>query len=404
MDEIRKIIRKILLISMLSAATAGLLAQEQMTPGSIHPEAVRIDFDLNMPFRDGYAVLYKSNQYAVINSAGEFVVPYHKYSFIEGFSYGRCPATKSIPEQGSRQGFIDESGKEIITFKYLKVHPFTRFGNALATRWGDAKDVLLDRNGKETVLENAPPPGVAGSTFVSRKGIHDKFGKVLVPETFVYHHQFSEGLAAVAKKDEFGATKWGYIDEKGKVVIPFQFSKEPGDFSSGLAYVMPATVDFDYGYIDKTGTLKFKMPRGMARRTGQNSWGVTPMPFNATGFAISGITKDHTEYLIDTQGKFISVPQLTTSNEISFNPKGIHIESIDVDYFLVRTQSGMMVVSLMGLIVVPPIFSELDYFDPMSHLAPATLAGNSTAGKTLPKGYINQEGVFVIVQKEKSEW
>ena len=46
--------------------------------------------------------------------------------------------------------------------------------------------------------------------------------------------------------------KWGFIDESGKVVIPFIF-KGIGEFSEGLVSVMRGVSE--WGFIDKTGKV-----------------------------------------------------------------------------------------------------------------------------------------------------
>lgn len=60
---------------------------------------------------------------------------------------------------------------------------------------------------------------------------------------------FNEGLAAIRQKDEWGDYKWGCIDKKGRVIVPFQYDYM-GDFSDGLAVVRK---DEKYGFVDKTG-------------------------------------------------------------------------------------------------------------------------------------------------------
>ena len=47
---------------------------------------------------------------------------------------------------------------------------------------------------------------------------------------------FSEGLCAVSMADEEGDIKWGYIDLKGKTIIPHSFYSAE-DFSDGIAFV-----------------------------------------------------------------------------------------------------------------------------------------------------------------------
>lgn len=78
---------------------------------------------------------------------------------------------------------------------------------------------------------------------------------------------FSEGLAAVKQ-----GGKWGFIDETGKVVIPFQYDYV-GRFSEGRALVLTSQIVKNYdgsdweifllGSVDKTGAYTpFYMPYG----------------------------------------------------------------------------------------------------------------------------------------------
>ncbi len=83
-------------------------------------------------------------------------------------------------------------------------------------------------------------------------GFIDKTGEVVVGKTKNKHvgkfedaDDFSEGLAAVKM-----GKKWGYIDTKDQIVIPYQFHEAKG-FSESLA---PATIDGQkWGFIDRTG-------------------------------------------------------------------------------------------------------------------------------------------------------
>jgi hypothetical protein len=82
-------------------------------------------------------------------------------------------------------------------------------------------------------------------------GFIDKKGKAVIP--IVYRHvgfYFSEGLTPVETDQEL----WGYVDLSGKMIIKPQY-KKASVFSEGLAAVMMGE---DWGYIDRQGELKIK--------------------------------------------------------------------------------------------------------------------------------------------------
>ncbi len=90
-------------------------------------------------------------------------------------------------------------------------------------------------------------------------GYIDEKGQVVVPAKFDKAQDFSEGLAAVAfnagkkSKHEFERPRhWGYIDKNGKIVITpqFRFARR---FSEGLAAVR--NLQYKWGYIDPSGKI-----------------------------------------------------------------------------------------------------------------------------------------------------
>src|SRR5262249_43562592 len=87
-------------------------------------------------------------------------------------------------------------------------------------------------------------------------------GQMMIETQFYRAEDFSEGLAAVAlggKPNErnrilIDGTKWGFIDAKGKMVIPPQFDEIVFPFSPGRAVVWNSGTG-KVGLIDKTGKL-----------------------------------------------------------------------------------------------------------------------------------------------------
>lgn len=81
-------------------------------------------------------------------------------------------------------------------------------------------------------------------------GYADQSGKIVIQPIYNEGASFSEGLAAVAKK-EGDKTKWGFIDLNGNVVIPFKFNNEPSVFKEGLSVAVKQ--NGRYVYINKSG-------------------------------------------------------------------------------------------------------------------------------------------------------
>ena len=75
-------------------------------------------------------------------------------------------------------------------------------------------------------------------------GFVDQQGNIVVPFQYDWVWPFSEGLAAVKLKN-----KWGYINQRNETVTPFQYS-DAGSFKEGLARV---EMNDKFGYIDKYG-------------------------------------------------------------------------------------------------------------------------------------------------------
>jgi hypothetical protein len=92
-------------------------------------------------------------------------------------------------------------------------------------------------------------------------GFIDRKGRWAIPPRYDYPDpwlileisrsipRFSEGLAAV-----FQGGKFGYVDRRGKIAIPFQFA-EAGDFAEGLA---PVAMGGERGYINRAGEFVWR--------------------------------------------------------------------------------------------------------------------------------------------------
>jgi len=83
-------------------------------------------------------------------------------------------------------------------------------------------------------------------------GFIDRTGQVVIDPRFDSAKGFSEGLAAVALRNEFEVLEWGFVDTRGVIVIKPQFL-DVGSFSEELAWVKKE--NGKVGWIERTGKL-----------------------------------------------------------------------------------------------------------------------------------------------------
>jgi hypothetical protein len=97
--------------------------------------------------------------------------------------------------------------------------------------------------------------GYAAVTVGRRQGYIDTAGEIVVPATYLYAREFSEGLAAVntgtgAPHDSVAsACEIGFINREGEFAIPPRFLAA-GTFRGGLCLV---ETEKEIAYIDRCG-------------------------------------------------------------------------------------------------------------------------------------------------------
>ena len=267
-------------------------------------EIIITKFDQADDFKpNGLAKVGKSNSetkyktlYGYINKKGEEVIPimYETISTFEnGFAYAKDPET-------NRFGYLDPAGKWVLKPVYLsatqfddtggawvkmtdnKYHyinksgkdfgSFDEQGTSLKTfKDGYAVDAdmdypfaLIDINGK--VIKDIDDcsaiynfsEGMAGFKAKSKElyGFIDINGNKVIPADYTGFSGFKEGISRVSQTIN-GKTKYGYINPKGQILIPFEEYKIAGVFSDELAVIKK---DSTYYYLDKNGKL-LNLPR-----------------------------------------------------------------------------------------------------------------------------------------------
>jgi hypothetical protein len=227
----------------------------------------RYDYDAVTPFTEGVSWVLKGNKWGLVDKNGKEIIS-PKYE-------GICPFVGgfSAVMVGEKWGIIDKSGKEIIPIKYDGIGVYKPQGNnypfkdipcddledlvregLIAIKVGD-KYGFVDKSGKVVISPkyDAVIPFVGGIAAVKRDGkwgFVDKTGKEIVPPTYEYpvidYDYLKMGYLPVVEKagkysTPFGGEydflvhvdsnlflakkggKWGLIDKKNREVLSFKY-------------------------------------------------------------------------------------------------------------------------------------------------------------------------------------
>ncbi|HNT29180.1 MAG TPA: WG repeat-containing protein, partial [bacterium] len=162
-------------------------------------------------FKDGFAVISRYNNNAVIGTDGTMV--FKNSHSINWVSEGVVCASHEV------EGNIKISLYNIRTKKWI--------GDSFEDHYKFSE-------------------GLAGACTNKRCGFIDKEGAIVVPLTYDEVRPFNDGLAPV----RIGRT-WGYIDKTGKKIIDLQFDNA-GPFANGVGRAVKDSEDV---YINKTGKV-----------------------------------------------------------------------------------------------------------------------------------------------------
>ena len=208
-------------------------------------------------YNDGMAMVRKNGKYGFIDKEGKEIISC-KYDEAIGFNEGLA-----VVKKDGKYGFLDKKGKEVIPFIYSSANAFS---NGLSAVGKDGKYGFINKKG-ETIIPFVfdYAESFNGESTIASKGdksvIINKEGKIVKEFESGYLRDFSEGLA-IYEKDENDELRYGYVDEKGNLIIPRKFYSLRGIygiFEDGFASVYKYA-EGKFGVIDKSGkeVLPFK--------------------------------------------------------------------------------------------------------------------------------------------------
>ncbi|MGF1600925.1 MAG: WG repeat-containing protein [Chloroflexi bacterium AL-N5] len=228
-------------------------------------------------FSGGLALVRIESQWRYINHAGQVILQ-PQVDSADSFSEGLARVgrkTNASPDDPNqlKYGYIDPSGQVVIPVEFAIAASFQEGLAAASMTTGDSatqgymnpigqwvfkRDYDTYRAGEysEGLAAIEPSGGACSAANYCEYAYMNTKGEVVIDQIKDFQlteaGQFSQGLAPVATggggRDAGGfypATNWGYINQKGQMVIAPQFNAA-GSFSEGLAWV---EVDGKYGYI-----------------------------------------------------------------------------------------------------------------------------------------------------------
>lgn len=170
------------------------------------------EYDFSIHIESGF-VYYSSlcATTAVYDLNGNVIIPAGKYKFFWGASDGLALVTN----KDSEYGYVDVTGKEVISCQYDNAGKFSEGLAAVRKSWKD------------------------------KWGYIDKTGKMVISAKYDKAEQFKNGFAMVKKNE-----KWGFVNQEGTEVVSCQYDTV-SDFEDGVAKVQ---LNGKTGYVNTSGT------------------------------------------------------------------------------------------------------------------------------------------------------
>ncbi len=413
MEAIKKfILPNLIYCILLLTATLQMSAIAQESVSGAHDaggilQIIRPDLDKAKPvkfdynssdyiFKEGLCALQKNQLWGFIDTLGNWVIE-PKY-FIWGnkapfFSDGICLlGIRAADGYGNIPVYIDKKGNQLFKNQSFKeASPFYDGIAVVGKVAGPGKPTVYSFiNTQGSAVSGAVAPKFKGWFFefgpfgngltkiwddkLNSYGFIDNLGKwVIKPENKQWEDagEFSDERCAVQNTVNF---YWGFIDKTGTTRIPFDYREKPNKFSSGRALVKNSE-KYKAGYLDTEGN----MPLGFK------------YTFNSfdfyNGYAL--VTLDNpqlTKAVIDVNGKIIrellyyTDPYVNSDGTIVYQPKN---------------QDGLQVLNYDGKIIIrEAMYQSISAFS--SNLAYVEFYADGSQ----QSGFINRKGELVIVRKD----
>ncbi len=226
-------------------------------------------------YSDGLAIVEKEGyQFGAIDQAGKLVIPFsvgRLYDFNDGLAIknNNSEFVDEYSDNTGLWGFIDKTGKMVISQEWSWAEPF--FEDLAAVKNKDGKYGFIDKSGKLVIgctyqeVQNFSEGFAVVSLPANKDGFFDKTfidktGYQATQKHFNEALDFKEGMAAVAKIEDFGGDNemysFGFVDKNFNLVIPFQNNKTTaGAYYKRYFTFYEGLCPTPKGFINKKGKL-----------------------------------------------------------------------------------------------------------------------------------------------------
>lgn len=236
-------------------------------------------YNIITQFYGDYFTVQRNDGYAVINLDGTVMASGIKPAVIGMTRKMSLYHQTLIADESGNAVLKDLKGNTLSTGKYKEIVPFVSDNTVAEVRSEPGTWIVayVDTTGKEITridVKKYKPlvqslnksgglyvatlsdfiPFSEGLTPVKSRvnnkyGFIDKKLNVVIPFSFKMARPFSDGMAAVQNEDG----NWGYINTQGKLIIPFVYSRTPSRFMYGFARVESS--NGLWGYINKENKI-----------------------------------------------------------------------------------------------------------------------------------------------------
>ncbi|MGC1302231.1 MAG: WG repeat-containing protein [Caulobacteraceae bacterium] len=194
------------------------------------------------------------------------------------------------------------------------------------------------------LFSRGPEPALKGKKF----GYVDEAGRTVIPFQFDLAHEFDEqGMAAVKTGDS-----WGYVNRRGGFLFPTRFESARAFDTDGLANVQVGGL---WGVIDRRGHFVFPAKFQAPILT------VFQSPISAINGNIAIVKSDGRMGLVDTRGRTVAPFKFSVIG--GFSENGLAPASLDANpEYLGSDAAHWGFIDRSGRFVIPPIYAHASSF------------------------------------------